>query len=160
MRPWRGCGFQISDFGFRILKQSLNLLLVVLFVLASVNNLGAGELKHQYFLLAETGHKPMCVVDVHVNSEHITVVEPDDKRAIKEITSYVKAGENEVIFEAEALPDEGDDYGTIEVNIGSGTYKDGKLEWEGLYVKYSVSRAQLKKEKKDILTASFKFNAD
>jgi hypothetical protein len=124
------------------------------------NQLGAVELKHQYYILAETGHKPMCVVDVHINDEHVMVIEPEVKKEIMDITSFLEAGENEVIFEVEALPDEGDDHGTIDVQIGSGTYKDGNLSWEALSVHYSVSRAEVKKEKKEILTASFKFEAN
>ncbi len=152
--------FQISNFTFQILKQGLNFLFISFFMLAVINTLGAAELKHQYYILAETGHKPMCVVDVHINDEHIMTIEPDDKTMIKDVTSVVAVGDNGVVFETEALPDEGDDYGSIDVTIGSGTYKDGKLTWEALSVNYSVSRAQVKKEKKDIITASFKFSAN
>ena len=129
-----------------------------LFILAW-NSLGAEELRHQYYLLAETGHEPMCAVDVHINDEHVITIEPEVKKEIVDITSFVEAGDNEVIFEAETLPDEGDDNGTIDIQIGSGTYKDGKLSWEALSVQYSVSRARLKKENKDIITTSLKFNA-
>lgn len=142
MKPWR-----------------IGLAVVLGWFIFTWSSLGAEELKHQYYILAETGHKPMCVVDVHVNDEHIMVVEPEVKKEIMDITSFVEAGDNEVVFEVEALSDEGDDYGTIDIQIGSGTYKDGKLNWEALSVHYTVSRAELKKEKKDIITASFKFNA-
>lgn len=118
-----------------------------------------GELRHQYYLLAETGHKPGCAVDVHINDDHIVTIEPEVKKEIVDVTSYVEAGVNEVVFEAEALQDEGDDDGTISIQIGSGTYKDGKLNWEALSVQYSVSRAQIKKEKKEIITTSLKFDA-
>ncbi|MFN3467264.1 MAG: hypothetical protein ACK4WF_06135 [Candidatus Brocadiales bacterium] len=130
----------------------------VLFIVA-LGDLGAGELRHKYYLLAETGHEPGCVVDVHINDEHVVTVEPEVKKEIIEVTSYVEAGDNEVVFEVEALTDEGDDNGTIDIQIGSGTYKDGKLSWEALSVQYSVSRSQLKKEEKDIITTSLKFNA-
>lgn len=148
MRPWR-----IGVAGlFLVVAVSMT------FIIA-LNDLGAGELRHQYYLLAETGHEPGCVVDVHINDEHILTVEPEVKKEIVEVTSYVEAGDNEVVFEVEALTDEGDDNGTIDIQIGSGTYKDGKLNWEALSVQYSVSRAQLKKEKKDIITTTLKFNA-
>lgn len=123
------------------------------------NGLALGELRHQYYLLAETGHKPGCAVDVHINDEHIVTIEPEVKKEIVDVTSFVETGVNEVVFEAEALPDEGDDDGTISIQIGSGTYRDGKLNWEALSVQYSVSRAQIKKEKKEIITTSLKFDA-
>lgn len=124
------------------------------------NALGGEQLKHRYYLLAETGHQPMCVVDIHVNDEHIIVIEPEVKKEIIEVTSFLEVGENEVVFEAEALPEEGDDYGTIDIKIGSGTYKDGNLSWEALNISYSMSRAKLKKEGKEIMTTSLKFSAN
>ncbi len=133
--------------------------LVLGWFLITENSLAEAQLKHQYYLLAETGYQPMCVVDVHVNGEHILVVEPEIKKEIVEITSFVKTGENEVVFETESLPDEGDDYGNIDIQIGSGSYKNGQLQWEAVSVHYTVNRAQVKKEKKDILTVISKFNA-
>ncbi len=137
----------------------LRTMVLGLFFFLVCSSLGAEGLKHRYYLLAEAGYEPMCVVDVHVNNEHVTTVEPEVKKQIIDITTYVVEGDNEVVFETEALPEEGDDSGTIDIQIGSGTYKDGKLNWEALSVHYSVSRAQVRKENKDIVTSTFKFKA-
>ena len=149
MRPWR----------IGVARPLLTVVVVWGLSILVWNGLVLGELRHQYYLLAETGHEPGCTVDIRINEDYIVTIEPEVKKEIVDITSSVEAGVNEVVFEAEALADGGDDDGTINIQIGSGTYKDGKLNWEALSVQYSVSRSQIKKEKKEIITTFLKFDA-
>lgn len=121
---------------------------------------GGKELKHKYYLLAETGHKPMCSVDVHINNEHILRVGPNVKKEVLEVTQSMKAGENSVSFEAQVIPGEGDDYSTVNIQIGEGEFVEDRLVWEAVKVSYTVSRASIKKEKKDVLVQTFTFQAE
>ena len=72
----------------------------------------------------------------------------------------MKAGENSVSLEAQAIQGEGDDYSTINIQIGEGRYVEDKLAWEAVKVNYTVSRAVIKKEKKDILVQTLTLQAE
>lgn len=121
---------------------------------------GGKELRHKYYLLAETGHQPMCSVDVHINNEHVVRVGPNVKTEILEVTRSMKAGENSVSFEAQAIPGEGDDYSSINIQIGEGEFVEDKLKWEAVKVSYAISRATITKEKKDVLVQTLTLQAE
>lgn len=118
------------------------------------------ELRHKYFMLAETGFKPMCTVEMLINDEHVAKIEPNVKEEILEVTKYMKPGNNNVTFEASVIPGEGNDDGDIHVHIGEGAFEDGKLRWEGLKIHYQVSRRIMKVKNKDVLTETHTLAAD
>lgn len=144
--------------GARTTKRLL-FILAAFFTLAQADSQAEG-LRHKYYLLAETGYKPMCLVDVHINNEHVLGVGPNVKKEVVEVTPYLKNGQNTISFEAHALSGEGDDYSATSIQIGEGEFAEDKLSWEAVKVAYSINRAAIKKEKKEILVQVFTLAAE